>query len=324
MAYSDYKIHPLADAFPLMEGKDFDELVESIGGTGLIEPIVMDGGVVIDGRNRLRACEKAGVEPRFEEYDSTFAIADYIWAKNYTRRMMTDDQKAVVVLAWEEEVREQNRIKHVEGSRLGGSNSKAVNKCSQPSPRGSTRKDLAEKAEVSERKIYEAQTVNRYDKEHGTNFVEGIRAGTVKLRDAYKQAKGGDIAAKPTLSTIEKVAKIREMAADGYRADQIANELALKAETIRLRAREHGIELPDERLGKSKKIDAARIVGETVSQADAVASGLDLVESYLSSVEKADLAEWIDSLGDSISRLRKLLRAMREAHDAANSEEVQG
>src|SRR6516165_5048534 len=66
--------HPLADMFPLIEGKDFDDLVADIKQNGLREEIsfvlvekggreVEKGGreVIVDGRNRYRACLKAGV-----------------------------------------------------------------------------------------------------------------------------------------------------------------------------------------------------------------------------------------------------------------------
>ena len=62
------KIHPAADRFPLLDGERLAELVADIRAHGLIHPIVTCDGMILDGRNRFRACEQAGVEPRFAEF----------------------------------------------------------------------------------------------------------------------------------------------------------------------------------------------------------------------------------------------------------------
>ena len=90
------KFHPLASVFPLLEGEDFETLTESIRANGLREAIVLHpDGSVLDGRNRLRACLKAGVEPRFRTYDGDDALG-FVIDLNLNRRQLTLSQRAMV------------------------------------------------------------------------------------------------------------------------------------------------------------------------------------------------------------------------------------
>ncbi len=53
--------HPLANLFPLIEGREFDDLVADVRAKGLIDEIVMLDGQILDGRNRYRAAVAAGL-----------------------------------------------------------------------------------------------------------------------------------------------------------------------------------------------------------------------------------------------------------------------
>jgi ParB-like chromosome segregation protein Spo0J len=54
-----------------LEGAEFDALVADIKAHGLQEPITLYQGMILDGRNRHRACLQIGIEPIFQ----TFAAA---------------------------------------------------------------------------------------------------------------------------------------------------------------------------------------------------------------------------------------------------------
>jgi ParB-like chromosome segregation protein Spo0J len=57
--------HPACLLFPKLVGPALDELAADIKDRGLIEPIVLLNGQVLDGKNRLTACQISGVKPRF-------------------------------------------------------------------------------------------------------------------------------------------------------------------------------------------------------------------------------------------------------------------
>jgi len=92
------KVHSAAALFPLLEGNDFIALAESIKAHGLLHPIVTYEGQILDGRNRARACEAAGVEVRSVEWEPQEGESpwDYVWAANAERRHLAPGQKAML------------------------------------------------------------------------------------------------------------------------------------------------------------------------------------------------------------------------------------
>ncbi len=92
---TELPFHPLADVFPLIEGTDFDDLVTSIQANGLRHPIIILDGMILDGRNRYRACLKAGVEPLTKAFVGNDPIA-FVVDENIRRRHLSESQRAVV------------------------------------------------------------------------------------------------------------------------------------------------------------------------------------------------------------------------------------
>ena len=89
-------VHPAADVFPMMSNEDLDELAADIKANGLLHPIIVNGDLLIDGRNRREACRRANVDPRIEELNGTDPIA-YILATNVNRRHLTKGQRSMAV-----------------------------------------------------------------------------------------------------------------------------------------------------------------------------------------------------------------------------------
>ncbi len=186
------EIHPLAQLFPLIGGVQFDELCVDIKSHGLQQPIVLDDdGRILDGRNRMKACEQMRVNARFVEFSSLgvgCTVEQYIWSANVQRRHLTDDQRAAIALRWKEEL----AAKAKDRQRQAGGDKQSPKSASQcafgetaKSGPSHTREALAKMAAVSAHKIRVADEIQR----SRPDLIPEVAAGKVTLADAAKQAQ---------------------------------------------------------------------------------------------------------------------------------------
>ena len=88
--------HPLADIFPLIEGDEFEQLVASIKASGgPREPIVTCDDMILDGRNRARACDAVGIEPTYIVLSAGADPLTFVIDKNLRRRHLNESQRAM-------------------------------------------------------------------------------------------------------------------------------------------------------------------------------------------------------------------------------------
>lgn len=89
------KAHPLADRFPMLPDDELDRLAEDIRENGLRNPITLDAeGLILDGRNRYAACERAGVTPETVVYDGE-DVAAFVLSANVARRHQSTGSRAM-------------------------------------------------------------------------------------------------------------------------------------------------------------------------------------------------------------------------------------
>jgi hypothetical protein len=138
------KFHPVADVFPLLKGAEFDALVESVKLKGLMNPITLhpDDGSIIDGRNRYRACLKAGVEPRFVTWDRKGSLTEFVVAQNVDRRMLDGTERALLGKQLEPLYAAEAK----ERQRLGGRPKKGEKRVTQVKEREPQAREKAAKA----------------------------------------------------------------------------------------------------------------------------------------------------------------------------------
>ena len=195
MPPAELEFHPAAALFPLIDvdSPEFGELVRDLQEHGLLQPIVLHDGRILDGRNRYRACQQASIEPRFEEWNGESPTA-YVLSTNLHRRHLTGDQRAAAVQKarpqLEAEAKERQRAAGRQygrgrGGKLMAISPEAIESRDVPvrarrNPAPTTRKRLAVLADASEHKMRQTERVHKADPE----LLDQVHAGNVPLADA--------------------------------------------------------------------------------------------------------------------------------------------
>lgn len=217
-----YPVHPAASIFPLMMGKEFEDLVTSIADRGQRDPVVLHEGKVVDGRNRVRAVE----ELRARGMDITLlttqwqprpgeSIAQYIADKNLHRRQLDAAQRAqvaadLIVILEQEQAAAQatTRIRPGEIRNPGGRNQHTAEwkADANPASPSKTKADSRERArrstagrvaEVAKVSHYEAARAVKIKKHASPEDIAAVKSGTKRARDVAKtiKATGGNATA---------------------------------------------------------------------------------------------------------------------------------
>lgn len=179
---------PEANLFPLLEGEEFDELVKDIRENGQHYPIVVhkDGGI-IDGRNRYRACMKAGVEPKFTFWDGEGSLTAYVISLNLHRRHLTASQKAMAAAEAKPMYEEEARARQLAGVKADLSAN--LREGSEDNPRanlpegskGKASDHVAKAFDVSSRSV---ETASKVKKKGDESVVDAVKTGDMSLNEA--------------------------------------------------------------------------------------------------------------------------------------------
>jgi ParB-like chromosome segregation protein Spo0J len=175
------EVHPVASLFPPLPEDELQELADSIRAVGLDQPIVIDGeGRVLDGRNRLAACELAGVEPSFVTYQGA-DTGDFALRTNITRRHLSPGARAILV---------------AQAARLSGQ---------------STRQAAASVPDMGRGRIGEANIII----DHAPDLVPRVMAGAAFSR-AYEEATARKKAGAAKEATVKRLTpELRALVEEG-------------------------------------------------------------------------------------------------------------
>lgn len=165
-----YEYHQLCELLPEMSAAEYQALKLSVTQNGLIEPIELFEGKVLDGRHRQRACweilAETGVPPknwRYVPLEGTHRDAyDRVIAKGLARREMSKSQKACMAL---------RLMLELDARRAGGAEFV-----------GKTSTLAAERCGVSDRYVQRVKAI--HEKEPG--LVDSIATGELSIGAAER------------------------------------------------------------------------------------------------------------------------------------------
>lgn len=187
-ANAELKCHPLADAFPRMPQSEFAELVADVKARGLLRPVVLYEGQVLDGRHRYWACLTAGIAPRFTTYTDDDPVG-LVRALNVLRRNLTASQRATAHAKLAKYEKERAAANSAANLRRGN-----APRCPTSGTSGNEGENegkrvceiVAEQAGVSKNTAQDALTVV----EHGTpELVAKVESGEVSVKAAAAEVR---------------------------------------------------------------------------------------------------------------------------------------
>lgn len=175
----DHSFHPACLLFPRLNDEDLQALADDIRQNGLLTPIVTLGGQILDGRNRLAACQIANVEPSFVEWSGEGSPLSWAVAINLMRRHLTPSQRAVVAFdllpMLETEAKERQRQSPGRGKKVARDLATSSGKASQIA---------AKIAKTNSAYVEKVKAINRVAPE----VITAIKLGRMNLSEAGRLA----------------------------------------------------------------------------------------------------------------------------------------
>jgi hypothetical protein len=183
--------HPICLLIPSADEDELQDLADDIRAHGLVNPIVLFEGMILDGRNRATACERAGVAARYVQFaggreDALILVISH----NLRRRHLTKQAIADALLAAEDfnlhyTLAGPARERQAADAAADGPEAHSVIKITEPKTASSRKLAQAAGGVVSHAMIAASRKV----KEKGEpELQEAVKRGRIGVQDAAKVA----------------------------------------------------------------------------------------------------------------------------------------
>jgi ParB-like chromosome segregation protein Spo0J len=180
--------HPICLLIPSADDDELQDLTDDIRAHGLIAPIVLFEGMILDGRNRAAACERAGIAPRYVSFEGGREDAlILVVSHNLKRRHLTKQAIADALVAAEDFNLHYTLAEPAAGAEAttDGPDAQSVIKITEPKTTSSRKLAQATGRVVSHVMIAATRKV----KEKGEpELQEAVKRGRIGVQDAAKVA----------------------------------------------------------------------------------------------------------------------------------------
>lgn len=190
------KFHPIANLFPMMTDSELMQLSRDIKEQGLQQSIVVHEEQILDGRNRFKACEMAGVKPHFEKFNGGGSPIAFVVSANLHRRHLKVGQRAAVAVNVLPLLEEEARKRAVKAGEIGG-RSKGKEKLPDPS-KGQSRDQAGALLGVSGKYVSDAKAIKEKAPESFKQIESGEKSISEVKREMRKAAMVERVAAVPS------------------------------------------------------------------------------------------------------------------------------
>ncbi|MEQ0217838.1 ParB N-terminal domain-containing protein [Klebsiella sp. CN_Kp114] len=160
----EYDFHDTANAFPYISGDAYETLKEDIRINGILEPVYLFEGKIIDGRNRYRVAKELGLDDiPTQEYEGDNPVG-FVQSMNLHRRQLTPSQKAAAAAF----LAEFKQGQHGDEEEY------------------ETQEAIAKKLGISRRMVVEATSLK---KNADSKLIERVKTGDISLHNATAIAR---------------------------------------------------------------------------------------------------------------------------------------
>lgn len=140
-------------------------------------------------------------------------------------------------------------------------------------------------------------------------LTEAREEGSVSRANVVRKIKGQQ--SGPTRQ--QRADLIEKLAREGYSSRQMASQVGYARDSqVRELAKEFGIDIPADRvIGKSRRVNSNRVLSGVTESLSAAAYSLQQIDPL--DLDQDQAQEWVDSLTESLSAIRKALNPIKES-----------